>query len=205
MNVTVLVDFVNDSVRTALEVADALGDRLWGVRLDTSERMVDRALWHETSEFSPTGVNPVLVERVRHALDSAGHERVRIVVSGGFDSAKIRRFEALGLAGRRLRGRILARARRDRLHRRRGARGRPGLREGRPPHPSQSLPRASRVGLMKPAPAAEVSGGSSARCLPLDCVALAILSGASPAGAQGGLGRPHDARGDRPASSAWRS
>ena len=96
MNVTVLVDFVNDSVRTALEVADALGDRLWGVRLDTSERMVDRALWHEMGEFSPTGVNPVLVERVRRALDSAGHERVRIVVSGGFDSAKIRRFEALG-------------------------------------------------------------------------------------------------------------
>ena len=45
MNVTVLVDFENDSVRTALEVADALGDRLWGVRLDTSERIVDRALW----------------------------------------------------------------------------------------------------------------------------------------------------------------
>jgi nicotinate phosphoribosyltransferase len=33
---TVLVDFDNDSVRTALEVADALGDDLWGVRLDTS-------------------------------------------------------------------------------------------------------------------------------------------------------------------------
>jgi nicotinate phosphoribosyltransferase len=58
--------------------------------------LVDRALWHEMGEFSPTGVNPVLVERVRHALDSAGHERVHIVVSGGFDSAKIRRFEALG-------------------------------------------------------------------------------------------------------------
>ena len=44
MNVTVLVDFENDSVRTALEVADALGDRLWGVRLDTSESLVDRSL-----------------------------------------------------------------------------------------------------------------------------------------------------------------
>jgi nicotinate phosphoribosyltransferase len=52
MNVTVLVDFENDSVRTALEVADALGDKLWGVRLDTSERMVDRALWHEMGDFS---------------------------------------------------------------------------------------------------------------------------------------------------------
>jgi nicotinate phosphoribosyltransferase len=96
MNVTVLVDFDNDSVRTALEVADALGDELWGVRLDTSERLVDRALWHEMGDFKPTGVNTVLVERVRAALDEAGHERVRIVASGGFDAAKIRHFEELG-------------------------------------------------------------------------------------------------------------
>ena len=96
MNVTVLVDFENDSVRTSLEVADALGDRLWGVRLDTSERLVDRALWHEMGDSDPTGVTPELVTRVRSALDAAGHERVRIVVSGGFDAAKIRRFEGLG-------------------------------------------------------------------------------------------------------------
>ena len=96
MNVTVLVDFENDSVKTAVEVAEALGDRLWGVRLDTSERMVDKALWGEMGEFQPTGVNPELVDRVRRALDEAGHERVQIVVSGGFDAAKIRRFEELG-------------------------------------------------------------------------------------------------------------
>src|SRR5919201_6759329 len=35
VNVVVLVDFENDSVKTSLEVARALGDRLWGVRLDT--------------------------------------------------------------------------------------------------------------------------------------------------------------------------
>ena len=96
MNVVVLVDFENDSVRTALEVADALGDRLWGVRLDTSDKLVDRSLWHEMGEFAPTGVNPQLVDRVRAGLDAAGHERVKIVVSGGFDAAKISRFEALG-------------------------------------------------------------------------------------------------------------
>ena len=96
MNVTVLVDFENDSVKTAVEVAEALGDRLWGVRLDTAERMVDKALWGEMGEFQPTGVNPELVDRVRRALDEAGHERVQIVVSGGFDAAKIRRFEELG-------------------------------------------------------------------------------------------------------------
>src|SRR3954462_13734815 len=96
MNVTGLVDFDNDSVRTALDVAAALRDKLWGVRLDTSERLVDRSLWHEMGDFKPTGVNPVLVERVREALDAAGHERVKIVVSGGFDAAKIRQFEELG-------------------------------------------------------------------------------------------------------------
>jgi nicotinate phosphoribosyltransferase len=97
MNVTVLVDFHNDSVRTALEVADALGDRLWGVRLDTSEKLVDQSLWHEMGDFRPTGVNEVLVRRVREALDRAGHERVKIVVSGGFDAARIRSFEEQGV------------------------------------------------------------------------------------------------------------
>ena len=96
MNVTVLVDFENDSVRTALEVAEELGDKLWGVRLDTSERMVDRALWDRMGEFRPTGVNPELVRLVRDALDDGGHQRVQIVVSGGFDSVKIRQFEQLG-------------------------------------------------------------------------------------------------------------
>jgi nicotinate phosphoribosyltransferase len=96
MNVTVLVDFENDSVRTSLEVADALGGKLWGVRLDTSENLVDRALWTEMGEFDARGVNPRLVERVRGALDAAGHERVKIVVSGGFGAEKIRRFERLG-------------------------------------------------------------------------------------------------------------
>jgi nicotinate phosphoribosyltransferase len=96
MNVTVLVDFENDSVRTALEVADALGKDLWGVRLDTSGQLVDRALWHEMGRFDPTGVNPVLVEKVREALDRASHEHVRIVASGGFDAARIGEFERLG-------------------------------------------------------------------------------------------------------------
>jgi nicotinate phosphoribosyltransferase len=98
MNVTVLVDFENDSVRTSLEVADALAGDLWGVRLDTSGQLVDRALWDEMGDFAPTGVNPVLVGRVREALDEAGHEHVRIVASGGFDAARIAEFERLGTA-----------------------------------------------------------------------------------------------------------
>jgi nicotinate phosphoribosyltransferase len=90
MHVTVLVDFENDSVRTALEVARALGDDLWGVRLDTSEALVDEAL----KGTDLCGVQPELVRKVRAALDAEGFERVRIVVSGGFDAQRIRRFEA---------------------------------------------------------------------------------------------------------------
>jgi nicotinate phosphoribosyltransferase len=94
MNITVLVDFENDSVRTALDVAEALGPRLWGVRLDTSESLVDRSLWEEMGDFTPTGVNPRLVQNVRAALDGAGFGHVKIVVSGGFTAEKILEFEA---------------------------------------------------------------------------------------------------------------
>jgi nicotinate phosphoribosyltransferase len=97
MNVTVLVDFDNDSVNTAIAVADALGDQLWGVRLDTSERLVDRSLWEDMGEVKPTGVNELLVRKVRAALDAAGHERVRIVASGGFTADRIREFERDGV------------------------------------------------------------------------------------------------------------
>jgi nicotinate phosphoribosyltransferase len=92
-NIVVLVDFENDSVRTSLEVADALGERLWGVRLDTSHTIVDRALLDHMGSFDPRGVNPELVRLVRRALDEAGHGRVRIVVSGGFTADRIRAFE----------------------------------------------------------------------------------------------------------------
>jgi nicotinate phosphoribosyltransferase len=97
MNVTVLVDFENDSVRASLDVARALGPRLWGVRLDTSESLVDRALWDELGDFDPRGVNERLVLEVREALDGDGLGDVRIVVSGGFIVEKIARFEERGI------------------------------------------------------------------------------------------------------------
>jgi nicotinate phosphoribosyltransferase len=98
MSITVLVDFENDSVRTALEVAHALGPRLWGVRLDTSEQLVDRSLQDEMGGFDPTGVNPRLVEKVRGSLDGAGFTEVKIVASGGFTASRIRDFEANDVA-----------------------------------------------------------------------------------------------------------
>jgi len=95
---TVLVDFENDSVRTALAVADALGEDLWGVRLDTSDRLADAGLVARMGEeAAPRGVAPELVHLVREELDRAGHGRVRIVASGGFNARRIRDFEDAGV------------------------------------------------------------------------------------------------------------
>lgn len=93
-----LVDFRNDCVNTALKVAGyfkANGLKLWGVRLDTSENMVDESLIRNTQMGSekPTGVNPVLVNNVRRELDRNGHRDIKIVVSGGFTAEKIDYFE----------------------------------------------------------------------------------------------------------------
>jgi nicotinate phosphoribosyltransferase len=71
----VLVDTFKDEAEESLRVAEALGDRLWGVRLDTpSER---------------GRVTPDLVKEVRARLDQAGHSGVKIVVSGGVDVERI--------------------------------------------------------------------------------------------------------------------
>lgn len=95
MNVTVLVDFDNDCVGTSLAVARELGDRLWAVRLDTSERLADVSMVERYGEEgAPRGVAPELVRLVRDELDSQHFEHVRIVVSGGFDAERIRGFEA---------------------------------------------------------------------------------------------------------------
>ena len=92
-----LVDYDNDSVKTSLAVARALEGRLWGVRLDTAEYMVDRAVLPLMGSFRPTGVNAPLVWAVRNALDAEGFGDVKIVVSGGFDLARIRAFEEEGV------------------------------------------------------------------------------------------------------------
>lgn len=95
VNVISLVDFENDCVRTSLEVARALGPRLWGVRLDTSNTLVDKSIQPMMGQFPPTGVIPELVWNVRHGLDAEGFNNVKIVASGGFNVEKIKRFETL--------------------------------------------------------------------------------------------------------------
>jgi nicotinate phosphoribosyltransferase len=103
VNVTSLVDFQNDVVNTSLGVAHALGQRLWGVRVDTSESLIDKSILREIERSSGIadaeirGVTPRLIQILRGALDAAGYGHVRIVASGGFDAEKIARFERSGV------------------------------------------------------------------------------------------------------------
>jgi len=85
-----LVDFENDCVKTSLEVAVALGKRLWAVRLDTALDLHDKSV--RSRSRSSLGVSPELVWNVREALDANGFKFVKIVVSCGFDEDRIRMF-----------------------------------------------------------------------------------------------------------------
>jgi nicotinate phosphoribosyltransferase len=97
VDVIALVDYDNDSVKTSLDVARALEGRLWGVRLDTAEYMVDKSVIPQMGDFRPTGVNAPLVWNVRNALDAEGFGDVKIVVSRGFDVLRIQAFEEEGV------------------------------------------------------------------------------------------------------------
>jgi nicotinate phosphoribosyltransferase len=75
---SVLVDTFLDEPDEAVRVAQALGDKLAAVRLDTPGEL--------------GGVTSDLVRRVRSRLDDAGFPQVRIVVSGGMTPGRVRQF-----------------------------------------------------------------------------------------------------------------
>jgi len=91
----VLVDFENDCIGTSLKVTEALGKRLWGVRFDTAEDVKDKSVTGKGDESY--GVCPELVFKAREEFDKAGFDYVKIIVSSGFDEARIKRFIDLGV------------------------------------------------------------------------------------------------------------
>lgn len=97
VNVVALVDFENDTVKTALSVARAMNGTLWAIRIDTAENIIDKSLQNTKINAQNTkvsGVNPTLVKTVRKVLDQNGFDRIKIIVSGGFNAEKIKWFEA---------------------------------------------------------------------------------------------------------------
>lgn len=93
INRVALVDFENDCVNTALAVARKLNKKLFAVRLDTSNNLVDKSIIPQMGSFAPTGVCKQLVFNVRQALDKEGFNHVKIMVSGGFNPKTIEAFE----------------------------------------------------------------------------------------------------------------
>jgi len=121
-----LVDFNNDTVRdslatinafwpqyrAALESNDSEAQKRWtlnGVRIDTSKNTRDASLGPD----DPYGINPKQIRLVREALNNAWQNwdvpahlvdeaqkycrNVQIVVSGGFDRARIQEYEQAGV------------------------------------------------------------------------------------------------------------
>ncbi|EFF41805.1 nicotinate phosphoribosyltransferase [Mycoplasmopsis alligatoris] len=87
-----LVDYSNDVIKESLKVWENLGNKVWGIRLDTSKNMIDHMF--DNDEVKHYGVNVEQVKRLRKALDDAGATEYKIVVSSGFDRKKIEDFEA---------------------------------------------------------------------------------------------------------------
>jgi nicotinate phosphoribosyltransferase len=73
-----LVDTFRDEAEESLRVAQALGDKLESVRLDTPGEL--------------GGVTVDMVKKVRARLDIAGFKHVKIFASGGFAPGRIREF-----------------------------------------------------------------------------------------------------------------
>ena len=88
--VTALIDYHNNVVRDSLILARHLGEKLNGVRIDTSKALVDHYFDDkDTSGFDPHGVCKELVFALRKALDDEGFNYVRITVSSSFSAEKI--------------------------------------------------------------------------------------------------------------------
>ena len=169
MNVTVLVDFDNHSVVTALETADALGaELLWGVRLDTSDKLADRALQERYGDDAPRGVTPELVRLVRAELDARRPQRREDRRVRRLHRRPHPRVRSRERPRRRLRRRLIADPRRERLHRRRRDGRRPALRQGRPRVPPQSAPDRGHLGAAHARPRLDRLGRAhdiQSRCL----------------------------------------
>ncbi|MFW6147823.1 MAG: nicotinate phosphoribosyltransferase [Thermodesulfobacteriota bacterium] len=76
-----LIDTFNDEKVEALNVARELGNRLYGVRLDTPG--------------SRRGDFLKIMREIRWELDLRGHQEVRILISGGINEKDIKRYNPL--------------------------------------------------------------------------------------------------------------
>lgn len=105
-----LVDTFNKEIDDALATARALGDDLFGIRLDTPGEHPGQGADPEDKDtdiyhgyWGGSGVTVSMNKAAREALDKAGYEHVKIVLSSGFGKVeKVRAF----VEGERRHGRL---------------------------------------------------------------------------------------------------
>lgn len=115
INRVVLVDFENDCIGTSIKVVNAFCEKfnyrtdfkyvksydydkcigsgkhkIWGVRFDTSNLLRDNSVTPISDES--LGVCPELCWKARREFDKIGLKDLKIVVSGGFNEEKIKKF-----------------------------------------------------------------------------------------------------------------
>jgi nicotinate phosphoribosyltransferase len=96
--VTALIDYNNDVITDSLLLANHLKKELNGVRVDTSKSLIDHYFDDkDTSGFDPHGVCKELIVALRKALDDAGFNYVKIIVSSSFNAKKIDEWIKLGI------------------------------------------------------------------------------------------------------------
>ena len=87
-------DFIPGNTDTSPIIGEGKG-KLWGVRFDTSGTQRDDSVIPK--DESSLGVCPELVWTARKKFDNLGLDKLKIIVSGGFDTKKISLFENLGV------------------------------------------------------------------------------------------------------------
>jgi len=96
--VTALIDYNNNVVHDSVMLAKHLGETLRAVRVDTSKALIDHYFDDkDTSGFDPHGVCKELIFALRKALDDAGFNYVKIIVSSSFTAQKIDEWVKLGV------------------------------------------------------------------------------------------------------------
>ena len=96
--VTALIDYNNNVVVDALVLAKHLGHNLKGIRVDTSKALIDHYFDDkDTSGFDAHGVCKQLIYALRKALNEAGFNYVKIIVSSGFTAPKIEEWTKEGV------------------------------------------------------------------------------------------------------------
>ena len=92
-NMIPLVDYNNDVVADAVKLAQKFGNRIYGVRVDTSGSLTDKYFTKFSFGHEPKlekGVTVNLIKGLRQALDLEGYKDLKIIVSGGFNAQRVR-------------------------------------------------------------------------------------------------------------------